>query len=100
MTGKPKSFDRSDKAYTCKYWIFNEETGNRKESPSFKPRWEAGFLTIDIKDVGADDMIAAQIKNAQKDVWECDYFLTRTHTKEAELLENNEKEDSTHDSKN
>lgn len=100
LIGKPKSFDRSDKTYTCKFWIFNEETGDRKESPSFKPRWEAGFLTIDIKDVGADDMIAAQVKNAQKDVWECDYFLTRAHTTEAKLLENNGKEDSTDDSKN
>ena len=90
LIGKPKSFDRSDETYTCKYWIFNEETGDKKESPSVKPRWEAGFLTIDIQHVGPDDMIAAQVKNAQKDVWECDYFPTRAHTTDAELLENNE----------
>ena len=87
LIGNPKNFDRGDTTYTCKYRIFNEETGDSEESKLFKPRWEAGFLTIDIKDVGSDDMIAAHVENEQKDVWECDYFHSRAHTREAKLLE-------------
>ena len=85
LIGKPENFDRQDTTYVCKYWLFNEQTGERQEF-SAKHRWEAGYLTLDVRDVGADDFIAVRIENAQKKVWECDFFHARAPKMEVPLV--------------
>jgi hypothetical protein len=92
LIARPNSFDRNNTTYTCKYSLYNGETGEKKDSPYNRPRWEAGYLTIDVNDVGADDLISARVENAQGDIWECDYFHSREIRTEVELQ--NQEEDS------
>lgn len=86
LIGRPENFVRKDTTYVCTCWLFNGETGERKD---FHPihRWEAGYFTIDIRKVGPDDLIAVRIENVQKKVWECDYFHSRALKTEVILLE-------------
>ena len=85
LVGKPERFDRQDTTYVCKYWLFNEETGERQELSS-RHRWEAGYLTLDVREVGPDDMIKVRIENAQQKVWESQFFHPRAPKTEVELL--------------
>jgi hypothetical protein len=73
LIGKPKNFSRQHK-YICKYCTFNEETGIKKNS-EIDYRWEAGYLTIDIREIDRYDLIKIYIEDTNnKDIWECDYF--------------------------
>lgn len=81
VVGKPKNFSSSDGRYTCQGQIYNAETG---ETRTFNapPRWEAGFLTLDFRDLGPSDLIGAEIKNAQNQIWQVEYFDPRTNARE------------------
>lgn len=85
LIGKPESFAHQDTTYVCKYSLFNEETGEKREFPAIH-LWEAGYLTLHITEVGTDDWIAVRIENTQGKVWECDYFHSRAPKTEVQLL--------------
>ncbi len=87
LVGKPENFEHRDNTYICTYSLFNEDTGDTQEFPDKKPRWEAGVLTVDIQDVGPNDLISVQIKNAQNKVWKSDYFHSRAKNMDIQLLD-------------
>jgi hypothetical protein len=85
LYGAPENFDRNDTSYTCRYSIFNEETGEKRDHAA-SYRWENGYFTIDIPQVGPADWIAIRIENSEKMVWECDFFHSRAPKIELKLL--------------
>ena len=87
LNGKPENFERRDDTYICTYWLYNEDTGESHEFPDKKTRWEAGYLTVDIRDVGPNDLIGVRIKNAQNKVWQSDYFHSRAKKMDIQLLD-------------
>lgn len=88
LEGAP-SFDRRG-TYRCAYEIFNDENGERRHV-TVKPRWEAGFLTIDVRDVGHNDLIAIEVMaEGDGSVWTCDFFPPRARVHELK----SEQEDS------
>ena len=68
----------------CRYTVYNEETGTRLVIPA-EPWWDAGYLTITVRDVGSNDMIGARIESGGQ-VWESGLFHARTHWVEMTLL--------------
>lgn len=93
LVGKPKNFNRQHK-YICKYCTFNEETGIKKNFET-DYRWEAGYLTLDLRDIDQYDLIKIFVEDANKDLWECDYFHPYEPKVEVNLVTNliTEKED-------
>ena len=85
LVGKPDAFDRRDNTYTCIYSLLNEDTGEKQEVKTM-PRWEAGFLTIDVLGVGQNHLISLRIENGQKQVWESDFFHSRASKTEVILV--------------
>lgn len=84
LVGDPEAFDHQDSSYMCKYSLFDEGTGDRREFDT-KHRWEAGYLTLDVREVGANDLITVRIENDQNKVWECDFFHSRAHQRNCRL---------------
>lgn len=77
LTTKPNSFIRSDSSYEAEYIIFNENTGDSK-SFNTRPFWEAGYLTVLVKDVGEKDYLTVKLKNSNDELWESDSFHSRS----------------------
>jgi hypothetical protein len=73
LTGDPQSFSPQDRSYRCEGRVFNRRTGEQRDF-ELRPRWEAGYLTIDFRGVRPDDLISAQIENDRHSIWEFDYF--------------------------
>lgn len=88
LSGTPENFNRQDSSYKCKYFLFNGETGKKREFDTGF-RWENGYLTIDLDEVGQDDLISVRIKNSENKIWECDYFHSRAPMTEIKLITNN-----------
>jgi hypothetical protein len=85
IVGTPENFDRQDNSYQCKYYLFNEETGEKREyNANF--RWENGYLTIDLDQIKTDDLIAVRVANSEDKIWECDYFHSRAQITEVKLI--------------
>lgn len=99
----PEGFIRNNN-YICKYWLFNEETGDDPKEfvIGTKFRWEAGYLTLDIKDVSQYNRIKVRVEQMDKrqnKVWESDYFHSRAPIINLNYLDDKEKmEDSPHGS--
>ena len=85
LFGTPKNFNRKDNSYQCRYFLFNEETGETREySTNF--RWENGYLTVGVDNVKPDDLISIRVSDSQNRVWECDYFHSRAPKTEIKLI--------------
>lgn len=87
LFGTPENFNRQDSSYKCKYFLYNEETGEKREFDT-DFRWENGYLTIDLDDVGQHDLIFVRVQNSENKVWECDYFHSRSPKTEIKLITN------------
>jgi hypothetical protein len=84
LQGKPLGFVRSH-AYEAIYKTFDEDTGDAKEYPT-TPCWEAGYLTVIVKNVTEKDFITIRIKNSEATIWESESFHSRS-PKVAELTQ-------------
>ena len=80
-------FDPPATRYTCEATLFNEETGVRR-TLQIAPRWEAGFLTVDLLDVSLADYVGALITDDRNRRWYLQDFKPSEHNKEAKLLFN------------
>jgi hypothetical protein len=76
LLGKPTSFARNH-TYAAEYRVFDGDTGDSKEF-SATPFWEAGFLTVIIKDVGDRDFLTIRVKNGDATIWESESFHSRS----------------------
>lgn len=74
---QPKSngFNRSI-TYQAEYKIFDGDTGD-SQSYLTNPFWEAGYLTVFIKEVGEKDFLSVKIKN-ESSIWESESFHSRS----------------------
>lgn len=85
---KKDCFNRRD-GYSCRYWLFNEETHDEKEFQIGSNYWENGYLTLHIKDVSWSDWIRIRIEDS-KNVWECDYVRLLAPKIELKKIENHD----------
>jgi hypothetical protein len=81
LTGRPQPFSPSDRPYTAVARVFNRRSGEQREF-EVQPRWELNHLTIDFRNVQADDLISARVEDAASTAWEFDYFYPLQITKE------------------
>lgn len=84
LKAQPSKFDRAG-SYRCKYWLYDTQTGDNREFPATYT-WEAGFLTIYIRDVGENDMIKVRVEDGQKS-WESEHFDARTRETAVTLVQ-------------
>ena len=82
-------FDPPADKYKCEATLFNEETGERR-TLQIKPRWEAGYLTVDLLEVALADYVGALITDDHNRRWVLQDFKPSEHNKEAILLFNNQ----------
>lgn len=81
---KPSRFSRST-VYRCTYWVLDPVSGQRKAVKA-EPVWEAGVLTVYVRDVGQNESVQVRVEDA-KTVWESDYFSPRTNEVVVEQLD-------------
>lgn len=84
--GTPDAFTEQDLAnYECEGWAFDEDTGDRRTF-TIRPRWEAGFLTLDFRDVGQRDYIGISVKTGETKVWRSEDIQARTHVRDVKRV--------------
>ncbi|HTB07717.1 MAG TPA: hypothetical protein VK806_12265 [Bacteroidia bacterium] len=77
LSAMPDSFRRNE-AYVGEYKIYNEDTADSRTIET-EPFWEAGFLTVRVKDVGENDYLTVKITNRTNDsIWESETFHSRS----------------------
>ena len=87
LTSQPNNFSRNDQTYEAEYKLFNEDSGDSTSFPA-EHFWEAGYLTILVKNVGERDYVSVTVKNSNNDHWESESFHSRS-PKIAELTKLN-----------
>jgi hypothetical protein len=80
LIGKPQNFSLQH-TYSCEAVVFNSETGER-QSYKIEPRWEAGLLTLDLRNLRAGDYVGAKITDAQNRTWILQDFQPLTSVRE------------------
>jgi hypothetical protein len=58
--------------YACKVSVFDTENGERRTIET-TPRPEAGFLTVDIRNLGRAESFQIEVRNSGNNVWKSDY---------------------------
>lgn len=77
LQSKEGEFDRSNTTYFAEYNIFNEDTGDNQKFET-TPFWEAGFLTVQARNVGDSDYLTIKVKDSADNIWESDSFHSRS----------------------
>lgn len=77
LESKDGEFDRSNTSYLAEYNIFNEDTGDNQKYQT-SPFWEAGFLTVQARNVGDSDYLTITVRDSADNVWESDSFHSRS----------------------
>jgi hypothetical protein len=74
LTAKPINFDRKE-IYKGEYVVKNVNTGESKIFTA-EPYWhaEAGYLTVQVKDVGENDYLDIKITDSNNKIWKSGYF--------------------------
>jgi hypothetical protein len=85
VQAEPDNFDPPATKYTCEATLFNENTGERR-TRQVTPRWEEGFLTVDLLDVSVADYVGAMITDDQNRLWYLQDFKPSDHRRKAEPL--------------
>ena len=85
VQAEPENFDPPATKYTCEARLFNENTGERRAF-QVTPRWEEGFLTVDLLDVSLADYVGAEITDDQNRRWYLQDFKPSDHRRKAEPL--------------
>ena len=80
-------FDPPADKYKCEATLFNEDTGERR-TLQIAPRFEAGFLTVDLLDVSLTEQVGALIIDDRNRRWYLQDFKPSEHNKQAKLLFN------------
>jgi hypothetical protein len=73
LTGEPVHFSPQHNSYKCEGRVYNRRTGVERKF-SVSPRWEVVFLTVDFRDIRADDLISVRVEDLKHNTWEFDYF--------------------------
>ena len=73
LSGEPVQFSSGHNDYRCEGRVYNKRTGKERRFP-LRPRWEVGFLTVDFRDIRADDLISVRVQDHERMTWEFDYF--------------------------
>jgi hypothetical protein len=82
VTKSPKNFsDKDGSNYTCTGVVYNPDTNEERRIPLIT-RWEAGYLTMDFVNLGANEWIGAEIYNQANEMWRVHYFDPMTNKKE------------------
>ena len=71
----PSRFTRAQQ-YACKYSLFNTQTGDVREFQA-EYTWEAGHLTVYVRNVGENDMIMVEVEDGNTS-WSSENFDWRT----------------------
>lgn len=80
---EPTGFSQA-RNYTCKYSLFATDTGTRQEVPA-EYTWEAGFLTVFVKDVRRGDLVRVRIEDGGN-AWESEDFQPYTRRTGVSLI--------------
>lgn len=75
LSENPSSFDRRQQ-YTCSYELYDEETGDSRESATDYV-WDGGHLTVFVRGVGENDIIMVRVEDGQK-AWESEHLAWQT----------------------
>ena len=87
VQAEPENLDPPATKYTCEATLFNENTGVRR-TLQVTPRWEEGFLTVDLLDVSVADYVGATITDDQNRRWYLQDFKPSDHRRKAQPLFN------------
>jgi len=79
----PTGFSQA-KQYNCKYTLFSTGTGTRQEM-SAEYTWEAGFLTVFVKDVLGQDLVRVRVEDGGQ-AWESEDFQPYTRSAQVRLI--------------
>jgi hypothetical protein len=70
--------------YSCKVRIYDRELGN-EQTFDLIPRREAGYLTIDLRDLRNTAMFRIELRNSQN-IWQSEYYGVAVSSAEMEPL--------------
>ena len=70
--------------YQCRLTLYNEESGARRETPA-EVWWDAGHLTITVRDAGPNDMVSVRLESGTQ-IWESGVFHLGTRDVSMSLL--------------
>jgi hypothetical protein len=87
VQAEPEKLDPPADKYRCEATLFNEVTGVRR-TLQITPRWEGGFLTVDLLDVSLAEQVGAFIIDDHDRRWHVQDFKPSGHTKQAKRLLN------------
>jgi hypothetical protein len=70
--------------YKCEYQKYDKSSGDLTEFMPIEYRWDNDYLTMDIRDITSNDLVAIRIKeivdSTQPHVWEINHSYLNTHT--------------------
>jgi hypothetical protein len=69
----PRDQFPAQESYSCKVWIYDAEVGDER-TLQLTPRREAGYLTIDLRDLRNTETFRIELCNSQNKSWQSEYY--------------------------
>lgn len=63
----------ASESYSCKVWIYDGEI-REERTEELVPRREAGYLTVDLRDLRNTETFRIELRNSQSKTWVSEYY--------------------------